>query len=223
MPIESLQDAISALPPRPTSGYIADYLRRFATEGHFTPLVGKRTVEMAESVGLLAAERLIDNCRVAADDPAFDFDQYSRLCLIAFKRFGRKTGSSFCLRYGEIFQLGINPQQYFDNVEIAVNAGGKVFGGYFALYLPEVIEAGGDTQLFRSHSAHIRHLGGVKTARYFMRDADKIFRLEDPPFEVFSKVVLDSIDQFGKDAAFWVIRAMTPLVTQFNYHPKTER
>lgn len=232
MAIRTVEDAIRSLPTHDKIGrkhntsdsqsktkLVIEGLATLAANGHFTPKAGERVLQAAR-MSMTAADRLI-NLFPDIYQKTGNFDTYSRLCLDALKQFGYQAGSSFIWSYGQMQNQGINPEDYFRDIGVAVDVGGKLFGGMFARTLPDVLKAGGKTQEFRSHSLRINRLGGLNIARPFIFNAAKMYKDQDRKIEDYSAATIDALEGFGPDTkgVYHFVENMVPLNNRFGYDP----
>ena len=186
-------------------------LRSLECKGLFSSKIGQRVIDMAEKYGSLSAERLIGNCNSLWQDPRFDFDKYGEVVGKAYQQFGSRAGSYFNLSYPAVFNLGIAPEDYFDLVNAAVESGGKVYAGWYAYGLPDVLKEKIDPSEFRSSAYVVYKRGGLKVAVPFILNAPKMLKKGDIKLQDLTQLSVEITESLGKKTAQWVIKNMADL------------
>lgn len=228
MAIETYKDVVLALGGNPNSrynyhddalSYCLDAVKNCQSDKKLLPLVGERVVEIVKRNSPIWGQRLLESCDPLWKKEDFDFEEYSRLYTLGLRRLGFKANNEFGRNLENAYDLGLKPKEFYDQIDTAVDIGGKIFGGYFAKYLTSVLTEGGNIQQFRSYSAKIKGLAGLKAARDFMQLSPSMFALKDPPFSTFGDFTAKSATVFGKDCTQWFIRATVPLRANFSIYP----
>lgn len=195
-------DAVSSLVLR---------LNELEKRGLYSSEMGEKAIDIAERYNAVSAERFIENCGSLWQNPKFKFSEYSDLVSKAYQMFGSLAGGYFSLSYSKVFNLGINPKDYFDWVDGAIASVGKTYAGWYAYGLPAVLEKGGDPLEFRSNACRVYRRGGLKVAVPFILNAPETIGERKIGLEEFSNLALESIETLGKNTASHVVRNMADL------------
>lgn len=179
--------------------------------GLFSSKMGKRVIDVGTKHNVVSAERLIVNCSSLWQNPKFDFDEYSELVAKAYQRFGLRAGGYFSLSYEPIFNQGIAPKEYFDLVEGAVDNGGRIFAGWYAYGLPDVLEKKGDPLEFRFAAYRVNEGGGLKVAIPFILNAPRTLDEGGIGLQNFARLSLKATKTLGKETASFIVRNMFDL------------
>lgn len=185
-------------------------LKRIVKKGLWQDEIGEAIAEMIEignGKSGLYAQRLIENCTPYLENPNFSFPQYHKLFGRALRHFGLRAGSYFGRSYGRLFELGVDPEEYYQLVDKAAETG-KLFAAWYAYSLPGVVEAEGKPNVFLAHAERIcKWHGFIPLGKSFLLATAEMLR-SGVSIPDFSLQTSKATDIFGKKPASWLVRAM---------------
>lgn len=198
--------------------YAEDCLDQIVLRGFYRPELQRAAIVVEDRWGSLAAERLLENCQKYLGDPNFNLGQYLNLTIQGYQHFGLRAGSQFSRSYGEMYRLGVDPNDYFHWVEEAVVCGKRVFGSWFAYGLPSVIAKEGKAEEFKDQAISVRENGNLEVAKSFILHTGDALEV-GITIERFGELANKSIVTLGKKCAPWLIRNM-PGLSDLGYSPE---
>ncbi len=198
---------------------LGKFVEEMVRKGNWTAQIEEETIHLGRSYNPVQAERFIEHSMDELGRPDFDFETYSKLVPLAYQRFGMKAAAQFTRSYNDVRKQGIDPNAFFESVDTAVDAGGKLFAARYASRLPEYLEKGGDLQTLRVSGAYLRGIGSLRLADTFMYSVPHILGKNNPTVEEFTDMTEDMVRRFGRETTGWTLPGVALLHAYTDYPP----
>lgn len=116
---------------------------------------------------------------------------------------------------------GLSPEKLHDFIQKCGADGGREFARWMADASIAVLSAGGNLEEFKATALEIRKKGGAKLVKPFAQNAGEITlaRRQEVFMQDFGELTLNAIDTLGKDATYWLLRALPTLVAKHKVNP----
>ena len=203
-----------------------DYNRRWRSE------LGPFVVDLAQT-SYLSAERFLEHVRdPLRENPDFDIKAYGNTSMLIYGKLGRNVGDYYTRSYPYVVGAGIDPekfpnfkglspQAFHDFIQKCGIDGGREFARWMADASIAVLSAGGNLEEFEAVALKIREKGGAKLIKPLAQNAGEITlaRKQEVFFQDFEELTLNAIDTLGKDATYWLLRALPTLVAKHKVNP----
>lgn len=136
----------------------------------------------------------------------FDLNEYYRLFRLAHKRFGGDVAEYFVRGLPRLCKIEKTPEEYFEAIDLAVEAGGRKFARYYTSTLPWVWEKGGSAGDYRSAGMLVLQQAPFRIATSCLWCMPEVMEVVKIPQLEFAQDCVSLYKRLGEDVAYWGIR-----------------